>query len=421
MSRRLAVWNGITRDIAATLFGRAGASVLRLVTAVVLARVLRAEDYGLAAVLLNSGLLLSTTLEFGLGASYIQQEALSPPKQQEHRFSQLFLGRLCLWFVLLVVAALVYGVTHRVSLLSIAVLVYGTGQNLCNSTLLHYQVRQDFRGYARVGLQMAALQLVWVGAAGIAYALRPYPLKGLLFLIALSGWAPLPLLLSPLPLQIPPPFLRSWREDVRYLLRLLPFGKWVGLSSIAVQAFSRYGVLLLGSQAALAEAARYDVAMSVGRSINLLAQSTAAALFPRFAQLQGPEHARRWLPSILRNGGLVVGLGLCLYYLLGRWMVPILFGSGYRSSVIYLDILMPGLLLPLLAEVVVGVVTFTLSSPASVFWVRMAKLLAFLASGHWLLAHYAVRGLAAAQTLLALGETVAILAFAFWAARKKQR
>jgi len=413
---------GIGRDIGTAFFGRAGASVLRLGVVVLLARVLKPEEYGLAAVLLNSGLLLSTTLEFGLGAAYIQQESLTPDvRRQERHFLSLLLGRFRLWIGLLGGTAALSLAGANLTLMTLAVLLYGTGQNLCNSFLTLSQVRQDFREYARVSLLMALLQLAWVAVLAGAYLVSPFRLTLLLFLLGVAGWAPLPLLATRIRRTVDKASYSSWKEDLRYLASLLPFAKWVGLSSIAVQAFSRYGVLLLGSQAALAEAARYDVAMSVGRSINLLAQSTAAALFPRFAQRPGAQQARRWLADVLRTGGFTLAVGLALYYLPGRWLVPLLFGASYRASVTYLDILMPGLLLPLFVEVVVGIVTFTLRSPASVFWIRTAKLAIFLLSGNWLLAHYSVRGLAFAQTALSLLETAAILGFAFWAARPRQR
>ncbi len=419
MNLRSALTSRVTRDIGKAFSGRVTASLLRLGMTVLLARVLLPSQYGMAAVLLNSGLLLSTVLEFGLGAAFIERESrAASAEHQRTRFLQLLLGRFWLWAVILLATLLAWTLGLLPGSIAAPVLLFGTGQNLCVTFLLLYQVRQDFGGYARASVLLAGVQVVWAGLAAAILFLFSLPFEFFLWALGTVGWAPLPALAWQAHLRLDTDLLGRVGVHFRYLRSLLPFGKWVGLSSIAVQAFSRYGVLLLGAADVLAEAGRYDVAMSVGRSVNLLTLSTAAALFPRFAQRPGLAEARRLLPSVLRAGGAVLALGLAFYYLIGRWLVPLIYGANYRTSVVYLDILMPGLLLPILVEPVVGIVTFSLGSPGVIFWIRAAKLAAFVAAGHWLLANFSVKGLAAGQTVLAVLENAAILGFAFWATRR---
>ncbi len=412
------------RDIGQTLTGRIAASLLRLAMTVLLARVLTPIQYGLVALLLNGGLLLSSVLEMGLGAAFIERESgTSEAPLVRERFVQLLRARFWLWAGFILVASLVLIFPVEAKTLVLAVVVFGTGQNLCVSFQILYQVRQDFGRYAQISVLFALAQVVWSALLLGVYKAFALPFDAFFWGMAVLGWAPVLVLSKSTGVALREFAKKNWSGDFAYLRGLFRFGKWVGLTTVATQTFSRYAVILLGAVEAVAEAGRYDIAMTVGRSVNNIVISTTAVLFPRFAQQKNAEDMRRSVGGVFKVAGLTVVAGLFAYYLAGRWLVLVLFGENYRASMTYLDILMPGLLLPILLEPIIGVVTFSMSLPKVVFAIRMFKLVLFVALGTAVLRRFGVTGVAGFQTLLAIGETAAFLLFVlFWlGARGEQR
>ncbi|NOZ57141.1 MAG: oligosaccharide flippase family protein [Calditrichaeota bacterium] len=422
MRRRALRVPRLFRDIGQTLSGRITASLLRLVMTVLLARVLTPVQYGLVALLLNGGLLLSSVLEMGLGAAFIERESREDdaPLVRE-RFVRLLRGRFWLWAGFVLVTTLVLFIPVKAKTLVLAVVVFGTGQNLCVSFQILYQVRQDFGKYAQISVLFAFAQVMWAGLLLAVYRVFGLPFDAFFWGMAALGWAPVLVLSKSTGVALRELLRRDWSSDFAYIRSLLRFGKWVGLTTIATQTFSRYAVILLGAVEAVAEAGRYDIAMTVGRSVNNIVISTTAVLFPRFAQQRKTEDMRRSVSNVLKMAGVVVLVGLLFYYLAGRWLVLLLFGENYRASMTYLDILMPGLLLPILLEPIIGVVTFSMSQPRIVFAIRAIKLAVFVAFGTVVLRRFGVAGVAGFQTILAIGETVAFLVFVlFWLERRRE-
>ena len=412
----------LVRDVGQALSGRIAASLLRLGMTVLLARVLTPTRYGLIALLLNGGLLLSSILEMGLGAAFIERESKeSRGEVVRDRFTTLVRGRFWLWlgFLLVTTTVLLWPLPARKMVL--AFVLFGTGQNLCVSFQIVYQVRQDFAGYARISLLFAGVQVLWSALLLLVFRAFDLPFDFFFWSMAVLGWVPLVALLRHSGVSLQQLLRRNWRSDFAYLRELFRFGKWVGLTTILTQGFSRYAVFLLGAAQALAEAGRYDIAMTVGRSVNNIVISTTAVLYPRFALQRQKDSVRRSVYQVLRIAGTAVAIGLAAYYLIGRWLVLWLFGPNYRASVTYLDILIPGLLLPILLEPVVGVVTFSMSRPRVITAVRLAKLGLFVGLGSWVLNNFQVKGLAGLQTILGVAETAAILAFAFHWLRASRR
>ena len=238
-------------------------------------------------------------------------------------------------------------------------------------------------------LATVALQVALGAPTPAAFLFSYAAAQGLCSAILLRGLARRKLLAWP-----PRGRLRaSWRDARSYALRA-----WAGL--LIAYLIYRTDVFILARCRGAAEVGIYSIASGVGERLWLLSFAASAALLPRVAQQVDANSAptaqvtRLVLASLT---GLAALLGA-----VAPWLIPFLFGEAYRSAIVCLWLLLPGLVLMgagrVLSQAIagagrpglnacVGLLTLSLAVTTSLLWapgwgaagVALATSLAYIA------------------------------------------
>ena len=222
------IQSSFTKDFGQAFSGHAIASLLRLGMTILFARTLFPEQYGLVALLLNSGFIVSSILEFGLGAAFIERESSTENKElMLVRFTTLIRGRFWSWVSLIIIASILLFFEFQNNTIILITILLATGQNLSVSFFVLYQVQQDYHEYARVGILLAFTQLIWSALFLVLFVTFNLELRFFLWGLAFIGWVPFILLVKKSQMLFHDLLFSNLRFDVQYLKKLFRFGKWV--------------------------------------------------------------------------------------------------------------------------------------------------------------------------------------------------
>jgi O-antigen/teichoic acid export membrane protein len=164
--------------------------------------------------------------------------------------------------------------------------------------------------------------------------------------------------------------LAPGRPEIRLIRPLAAYGMAQIAALTPATLNSQLDQLVLSQAVASADLGRYAIAVSLTSLPIPLISAIGNVAFPRLAARQVITEATRQLQvlAILGSGGLAAGM-LIPFAAVSYWLVPLVFGEGYRGAVPLIWILTPGAVF-LACGQVVGDLLRGRNHPAVVAWAQ---------------------------------------------------
>ena len=86
----------------------------------------------------------------------------------------------------------------------------------------------------------------------------------------------------------------------------------------------------------------YSIAVTLAEKIWLISESTATVLFPRVSSETNEESLNKFTPSVCRNTLFITTLSAIFLFLIGRWLIILLYSKEFSDSVLPFQILLIG-------------------------------------------------------------------------------
>jgi len=133
-----------------------------------------------------------------------------------------------------------------------------------------------------------------------------------------------------------------FRFDIKCAKEALAYGVKFHLGGIVAFLNLRLDLLLVNSFLGVTQVGLYTVAVGLVEKLWLLPQAASAVLFPRIASEDDEARKGRITSTIVRNVLLISVVSGGIIVLIGRWLIPVLYGGHFRGSVGALYALMTG-------------------------------------------------------------------------------
>lgn len=318
----------VLRGTAITLGGTAGQQVLRLLSNLLLTRLLFPEAFGLMALVQTFASGLQMFSDLGLRPSIIQNKRGEDPDFLNTAWTVQIIRGVVLWLASCALAwplARFYGEEQILWLLPVVglnALISGfvsTKGIVANRNLQLGRLTVIGLATQTAGLvAMAGLALIWPSVWALAI--------GGLVTSLISVWANhrfLPGINNRL----------RWDRDAAH--DLLNFGRFIFFSTVAVFLAGQGDKLFLGRMVSLADLGIYNIAFFLAIFPGMLGSMVAdRILFPLHRQM-APSSDRQSLLKIRRARDLVIGGQMVLYAgtaFLGIWLVGVMYDSRYAAA-----------------------------------------------------------------------------------------
>jgi len=131
------------------------------------------------------------------------------------------------------------------------------------------------------------------------------------------------------------------RVDLGYLRRGLTLGAPIAGSYLLVTLSQRLDQLLVFTMSGKVAAGEYSVALTIGLVTTHAPVALSLASFPRLARMDGAD-AHELIARVCRIGVAAAGIASIVLALASPFAVPLLFGPGFRASVVPTLILLAG-------------------------------------------------------------------------------
>lgn len=342
--RKLGLRKLVTNS-AGTLVRQLGTGVLQLLTVIVIARALGPEGNGQFAIATLLPMLLTRFLDLGMAPAnthFISSEKVSVYTAFRTSLSWssilipigLAIGTLIIW---LAGDRWFPGIAPLTLWLALAIYPVILVQAFIASV---FQGLQDFKAYNIALLLQPAITLGLVLLAeafgfGTVNVLVGTQLVGSLLTLIFSYGALRPYLKGERPRK---QAVRTYsRQIARYAL-IVHIGTALSFFNYRVDA---YLLNLLGNTA---ETGVYVIATQMVEKLWLLAGAVSIVMLPMLSALSNEEDKRRKITPLLYIWVLgLTGLAACATGLLARPIVSVLFGSGYETAALIMQLLLPGI------------------------------------------------------------------------------
>ncbi len=399
-TRRLITTNRFTTDAKLTLAGSLAQVVFGVVTAIILARSLGAENFGLYALYIVLVNVSVTLTNLGLSQSTTYYVASQTQSAQQIAKTSLVLSMIVGLVAALAGCILIRLFPSLLAALSTQLFLLAIFLVLLKMVLLSAQgiVKglQDFLFYNKiigcVALFQAVLVSVLVGILGLGiwWALMAALLSDLAGLtVCLCG------IRKRLGSTEPPPEDVGWG---RWAISLFKFGLKSHLGGVFYSLTNRVDRLLLNALAGPLSLGIYQVAAALAERLSLIS-NTASVLFPRVASMgQDEQQRRRLTPIVARRIFWLMLIAAIPTFALADWLISLFFGVQYEPAGTVLKLLLPGFVLFSMSQALAYDIAGrgkpglnTLHSAAALALNVLANLV--------LIPRYGVQGAAAAATL----------------------
>ncbi|MFP4307062.1 MAG: oligosaccharide flippase family protein [Desulfococcaceae bacterium] len=337
---------GLSRNIGATLVRQLVAVLLKLVKAVIIARVYGAEGNGAYAIAFLLPSMLASFLNLGvapanvyyLGSNQVSVRQLLAANIRI--FAPVATFGLALGFAILHWKSETFfpGVPPLVLWFALAGFPLGLLGNYLNSV---FQGLQQFRVYNKLAIIPPASLLLFVVALTLLGNRELAFLVGAQLVSQLAGIALTIRFLFPILKKEPrEPFPEN------FIKKAIGYGWKAHLSNILAFVNYKADVFLTNLFLGPAAVGVYVVAVALAEKPWLISQAVSTVLLPRLSQLSSDETKRKALtPLIARWVLLVTLLGSLVLALLGFWLIFLVFGPEYSEAILPLWILLPGIVL----------------------------------------------------------------------------
>ena len=316
------------RGTAITLGGTGGQQALRLLSNLVLTRLLFPEAFGLMALIQTFMIGLAMFSDLGIGPAIIQSDRGEDPDFLNTAWVMQILRGICLWLVACGLAwplAVFYDEPQILALLPVVglnALIVGFG----TTKLAVTSRRIDLGRQTAIGLGSQLIGLVvMIGLALIWPSVWALVIGGLIGSVV-SVWLNHLLL---------PGMTNRLRWDPTAARELMGFGKFIFLSTVAGFFVNQGDKLVLGRLVSLTDLGNYNIAFGLaafpGAIGNMLAQRI---LFPLYREIR-PSQGSHNLHKIRRARNLLTGslIGVNgLLALTANLLVVILYDPRYASA-----------------------------------------------------------------------------------------
>jgi len=344
-------------NIASITFATAANNLMAFVIAILAARKLGLEDFGIFSLALALGNLVGVVGDLGFNLSMIRlfnKYSTASEKQAQviaatFGFKTFMFGGmlfLSIPFGGILTRYLDLGIENR----SLFISGFATGCLIFLWTFLQSYL-QSYRQFRTLALFIWAYFGLRLLGLPFAYILFPEsPLSWLaatytfpLMLLIAVGLVPQGIRLVPLAFKRPRASLQALRE-------LLAYGKWVALSVIAYTSMPHLLRFILAQRASLAEVGIFSAGMTFTVAFTTLNTAVRQVLFPQVTALEGRERMKGYISKLATIGPYyfvfaavgVTALGSLQWFVLGeqyRTALPVfLITAGALSGVCFLGL-----------------------------------------------------------------------------------
>lgn len=204
----------------------------------------------------------------------------------------------------------------------------------------------------------------------------------------------------------------TWRFDRELLAREMGFASRVYLATLLQFAVSRLNVMILDHTSGATAVGQYSIAVQFFDTLLVLPATTAMLLFPDLVRSEAADRLGRTMQVALAMGALMTLVAVA-FVAISPWLIPLMFGPGFKDAIEVVRWMMPGLV----AFSVLNIVSQYLAAARIPFsnllvWMISLPVLGILAG--MLIPVWGAAGAAAALsiTYVLLAAAIALLALA---------
>lgn len=397
--------------------GTAITGVLGVIFYAIVARYLGPAENGIFAVSIATIALLSSVANIGLDTGLLKFVSESSKKNpiKAARIMRLTLEIKCIiwillfvtgWFAMPSIVSLLFSKPELVTPLRIA--LFGVGTTLLSSySSTLFQAHSRFFSWSAINVASNTSRLlltflfIFIGGLTVNSALGAYVvvLLGVFFVGIISF----------------PRFL-SVRNEWSLFREFMNFNKWIALFTVIAAVASRIDTYVATHFLTLSEVGIYSVGVSLVSFVTQIVLALASVVAPKLTQKNHGEFITYFKKLQLFVTGLAI-LGVIVGIPLGSFVIPLVYGSAYSSSVLPFSILLIGNALFLIALPVHTSVIYYFAYPRLFVYVTIIRLCITALIGMWLIPQFGASG--AAISVL-VGNISDLLIPSLWVYRKIQ-
>jgi O-antigen/teichoic acid export membrane protein len=312
--------------------------LLRLITNVVLARLLAPELFGIMVIVnsVRTGVELSS--DVGIGQNVVQNPNAEEPDFYNTAWSLQLIRGLLLWLLCFPVAMLLTNI-YQAPILGLVLPIAGLSFLIAGLSSIGQRLLQKRLRFAALNIFEFLLEVV-SSAAHVILALIS-PTIWALVLGALTG----PAARMVGSYFLVPGLRNRFYISKRYARQILAFGKWIFLSSIVYFLSSNFDRLYLGKIIPLDVLGVYGIARTVTDVLGLLVNRLGnIVVFPLISSsFDMPRHQLREQLVLMRLIFLAVAaVGLAFFAATGDLLVELLYDQRYQAAGWMLPVLIIG-------------------------------------------------------------------------------
>lgn len=321
------------------------AGLMQLIIIVIIARNLGQTGAGYYAISLLLPTVMATLLSFGITAANVyfyasNQRTLEIVWTVSRDFTLLvaMVGTATTFALILAYGPQLFpGVPSIYLQLTIFIFPLSIFGGLLNNT---FQALQDFRSFNLTTLCQPTI--AFLGTLAL-FTMDMLILERVFILIILSHFGTV-ILGSSLLSRYTPVWQR--RQSWNYISDALRYGCKAHLGRIATVLISRSDLFLINWYLGPAAAGIYGIAVRITEQLWIISQATSTVLFPKLSAMTEDKEQRQELIAIMLQMIFWLSLSLCLaLFLVSKPLILFLFGDSFRSAVLPLMILLPGVVL----------------------------------------------------------------------------
>lgn len=330
--RREALTGQAVSGVAWSFLARFGQQLINFLIAVVLARILTPDDFGLYGMLTVFMALSTTIADGGFGKSLIQKQN-TDRLDESSMFYFNAVASLAIWGVLWLIAPLVAdfyaqpALTDMLRVLGLSIVLAAVG--MIHQTLLTKELR------FRTLMTADWVATIVAGAVGIGCALAGLGFWGLVISsVSLQGTRSLTYWL-----------IHSWRPQLSFswarLRAMLPFGSNLLAARLIDEFFQHIYIIVIGRYYTAAQVGYYTRAQSLQRlPVGNFSMAVNHALFPLFSRVSSErQRVTRGLRKAVRVTAMSIIFAMACLAATADPLVPVLLGEKWRPSIELLRLL----------------------------------------------------------------------------------
>jgi len=323
---------GALRSVVWTSLAKGVSQALTLITTIILARILSANDFGLMAMAIVYMGLVDNIIDFGFLSAIIQRKAIDKDLLSSC-FWFLAVMAVLLWSITFIASPVIAGFFEEEQLISIigalSVVFLAVPSQILSRGILARELQLDL--IAKVELFTSIVRF----STAILLALENYGVWSLVYAY----------MVEKLMLAILLPVLARWYPSFTYDFRkvkpLLVFGTKITGSRILWYIYNRIDFIIIGRLLGAEVLGVYSIANQFAKSI--LQFATIAfyrVIFPLYTRLQ--DDTLQLKKMFLRTSVLLLTLTMPLFLgmaAVAEYMIPVVLGDGWENAIIALQVL----------------------------------------------------------------------------------